>query len=164
MSKLRGFRQSLPISLLRARESTMRLFKPYVDSENLSLPQWRVIRALAEGGAHDATDLAERCAVLPPSMSRMLPALQSRGLISRGPSPEDARRQVITLTDEGMAMFKRVAPNSENIYRQLEATFGTDRLNRLLDELDELNRVADDLSAMTTPPALNSAESGENKA
>jgi homoprotocatechuate degradation regulator HpaR len=146
MSKLRGIKQSLPISLLRARESTMRLFKPHVDSENLSLPQWRVVRALAEGGAHDATDLANRCAVLPPSMSRILPALQKRGLIDRGPSPDDARRQVITLTEEGTALFRRVAPRSEQAYRQLEAAFGADRLNTLLNELDDLDRIANGLT------------------
>lgn len=145
MTELRGFRQSLPISLLRARESTMRLFKPHVDRENLSLPQWRVIRALAEGGAHDATDLAERCAVLPPSMSRMLPALQSRGLIDRGPSPHDARRQVITLTTEGEALFQRVAPHSENAYKQLESAFGAARLTALLNELDDLGKIADQI-------------------
>ena len=51
MSGLRGFERSLPIALLRAREATMRLFKPHVDAAGLTLPQWRVIRALARAGA-----------------------------------------------------------------------------------------------------------------
>ncbi|MEM7524329.1 MAG: hypothetical protein AAF360_11340 [Pseudomonadota bacterium] len=62
---LRGFERSLPIALLRARESTKRLFKPHVDAASLTLPQWRVIRALAEGDGRRLTlRLTEKGAVI----------------------------------------------------------------------------------------------------
>ncbi len=142
MSDLRGMQQSLPIALLRAREATMRLFKPVVDAEGLSLPQWRVIRALAEAGALDASDLAERCAILPPSLSRMLQTLETRGLIARARTA-DARRRRIALTDAGADLFARVSPQSEAVYRTLEDRIGADRLQALLAELEHLRQVAD---------------------
>ena len=40
------YERSLTVALLRARESTMRRFKKYADGADLSLPQWRVLRAL----------------------------------------------------------------------------------------------------------------------
>lgn len=144
---LRGFERSLPISLLRAREATMRLFKPYVDAEGLSLPQWRVIRALAEDGAADATALAEQCAILPPSLSRMIVSLSERGLLDVAREDGDGRRRLICLTDEGARLFARVSPKSEAIYQKLEADFGEDRLKDLLNALDELRQTANELAA-----------------
>ncbi|MGB0854931.1 MAG: homoprotocatechuate degradation operon regulator HpaR [Pikeienuella sp.] len=143
---LRGFERSLPISLLRAREATMRLFKPYVDAEGLSLPQWRVIRALAEDGAADATALAEQCAILPPSLSRMIVSLSERGLLDVAREDGDGRRRLIRLTDEGARLFARVSPKSEAIYQKLEADFGEDRLKDLLNALDELRQTANELA------------------
>ncbi|MEL7463385.1 MAG: homoprotocatechuate degradation operon regulator HpaR [Pseudomonadota bacterium] len=140
--EIRGYERALPIALLRAREATMRMFKPHVDAAGLTLPQWRVIRALAEGGAHDAAELAEKCAVLPPSLSRILTVLEKRGLLAREKGAGDGRRLVINLTDQGAALFAEIAPKSEAEYRRLEAAFGAERLAKLLDELDFLRDTA----------------------
>ena len=123
----------------------MRLFKPHVDAEGLSLPQWRVIRALAEDGAADASALADRCAILPPSLSRMIAALSERGLVEIEREGGDGRRRLVRLTAAGSRIVARVSPRSEAIYRDLETAFGKDRLARLLDELDELRTCAGDL-------------------
>jgi homoprotocatechuate degradation regulator HpaR len=139
---LRSYDRSLPIALLRAREATMRLFKPQVDAAGLTLPQWRVIRALAEDGEHDASDLAEQCAVLPPSMSRILATLEAKGLLARGREDADGRRLSITLTESGRKIFDEIAPHSEQSYRELETAFGEERLGSLLNELSELREVA----------------------
>lgn len=139
---MRSYDRSLPIGLLRAREATMRLFKPHMDAAGLTLPQWRVIRALAEDGEHDASDLAEQCAVLPPSLSRILASLEERGYLARHREDTDGRRLNITLTDKGRAVFERIAPHSERVYQELETAFGKARLEALLDELSELREVA----------------------
>lgn len=139
---LRSYDRSLPIALLRAREATMRLFKPQVDAAGLTLPQWRVIRALAEDGEHDATDLAEQCAVLPPSMSRILATLEAKGLLARGREGADGRRLNIRLTEAGREVFDEIAPHSEQSYRELETAFGEARLGQLLNELSELREAA----------------------
>lgn len=143
---LRGFERSLPIALLRAREATMRLFKPHVDAEGLSLPQWRVIRALAENGAADASALAEQCAILPPSLSRMIAALSERGLVDVQRESDDGRKRLLRLTDAGADLFARISPKSEAIYQRLEAAYGEDRLAKLLEALGDLRREADDLA------------------
>ena len=91
------YERSLTVALLRARESTMRRFKKYADAHNLSLPQWRVLRALADGEALDAGTLCQRCVILPPSLTRILRAMGERGLI-QGVSCSDARRHMVTLT------------------------------------------------------------------
>ncbi len=146
MTALRGLERALPITLLRAREATMRLFKPHVDAAGLTLPQWRVIRALAEDGVHDAAELAGRCAILPPSLSRILPVLEERGLILRTREAGDGRRAALRLSDAGHALFAQIAPHSEAVYRKLEDAFGANRTAALLAELDALTEVADHLT------------------
>lgn len=139
---LRHFEKSLPIALLRAREATMRRFKPHVDAHGLTIQQWRVIRALADSGPLDSKTLAARCVILPPSLTRIFRALQGKGLIRPAPTT-DARRHAVDLTAAGQALYAEMAVTSEAIYRELEEAFGADQMERLLDLLSELRRVAE---------------------
>lgn len=138
------YERSLTVALLRAREVTMRRFKRFSDAENLTLPQWRVIRALADGEPLDAGTLCQRCVILPPSLTRILRALAERGLIAPVASP-DARRHTVTLTAAGTALFDRLVVRSEGIRHRIDASFGEARMQELLDMLNDLRIVAETL-------------------
>ncbi|EBU8132120.1 homoprotocatechuate degradation operon regulator HpaR, partial [Salmonella enterica subsp. enterica serovar Java] len=62
----RDLRHALPIALLRARETVMAQFRPMLARHDLTEQQWRVIRALAEHGQIDASELSARAFVLAP--------------------------------------------------------------------------------------------------
>lgn len=141
LNDLRKFEKSLPIALLRAREATTRLFKQFIESHDLTMPQWRVLRALAEAEALDAKTLAERCVILPPSLTRIFRGLTQRGLIEQVQC-NDARRHMVRLTPEGRAMFEEVMQESEPCYAALASAFGPERLDTLLDLLNELRDTA----------------------
>lgn len=146
MAKLRGYESALPIALLRAREATMRRFKGHVDANGLTLPQWRVIRALADGGTLDARTLAERCVILPPSLTRIFRALEDKGLI-KTTETLDARRHAVRLTPEGEALYAKMAGRSETLYRELEGAFGSDNMAELLRLLTLLRKTAEEMPA-----------------
>ncbi len=131
------YERSLTVALLRAREVTMRRFKPFADAHDLSLPQWRVLRALADGEPLDAGTLCQRCVILPPSLTRILRALGERGLIEPVPSA-DARRNTVTLTQSGRALFCTLVVQSEGTRREIDAAFGHEKMALLLDLLNEL--------------------------
>ena len=90
------FDDSLTIALLRARETVTAQFRDHVGAAGLTLPQWRVIRALAVGTPLDTTTLAKRCVILAPSLSRIIKTLSDRGLIEQVPS-RDKRQRVVGL-------------------------------------------------------------------
>ncbi len=142
---MRPFNASLPMALLRARESAMRLFRPMLADHDLTEQQWRVLRALTalddSDEAPDAGALAARTFLLAPSLSRILTNLQDRELIERHPHETDNRRSLVQLTESGRDLVRSIAPESEELYSVIESSFGTDRLRRLLHELDELARV-----------------------
>jgi len=138
------YERSLTVALLRARESTMRRFKKYADQADLSLPQWRVLRALADGEPLDAGTLCQRCVILPPSLTRILRALAERGLI-RQVECDDARRHMVMLTPDGQALFDRLVGASEASRREIAEAFGEEKMALLLDMLNQLRVVTEAL-------------------
>jgi homoprotocatechuate degradation regulator HpaR len=139
---MRPFDASLPMALLRARETTMRRFRPLLAEHDLTEQQWRVLRALtATEDPLDAGDLADRTFLLAPSLSRILANLDDRRLLARQPDPADQRRTLISLTTRGVELVRTVAPESERRYNAIESEFGADRLQTLLGELHELARL-----------------------
>lgn len=143
---MRPFTQSLPMALLRAREATMQQFRPLLTESDLTEQQWRVLRALASReDAYEVTELAERTALLAPSVSRIIANLEERRLIARTAVAHDQRRARLKLTRSGRALVRRVAPQSEAVYNDIEQRFGADRLAELLAELHELaDTIGDD--------------------
>jgi homoprotocatechuate degradation regulator HpaR len=128
------------MALLRAREATMTSFRPVLASHGVTEQQWRVIRVLAESGPLDATQLSARCCILRPSMTLILRTLEGRKLVSRKRNADDTRRLIIDATPKAIALIQKVAPRSNQIYQALEREFGRERLERLLDILEELTR------------------------
>ncbi len=128
---LRDFAHSLPMELLRAREAAMSRFRPMLREHGLTEHQWRVIRALAEYGRMVAGELAQRCFLLAPSLTRILQHLETEKLIRRASDRNDQRRSVFTLTARGRKLFARVAPDSEALYADMAAQFGARNMDQL---------------------------------
>ncbi|SDR19911.1 homoprotocatechuate degradation operon regulator, HpaR [Rhizobiales bacterium GAS191] len=137
---LRDFSRSLPMALMRAREATMRYFRPSLRAHGLSEQQWRVLRALAARGPIEAMALARATFLLPPSLSRILRDLGERKLIERRADQSDLRRSVIGISAAGYELIAAHAPASEAGYAEIARRFGPERLARLQAELDELEK------------------------
>tara|TARA_Y100000385_G_C12821521_1_gene520575 strand:- start:258 stop:713 length:456 start_codon:yes stop_codon:yes gene_type:complete len=135
---LRAFDRSLPMALLRAREAVMKKFTPSLRENGLSPQQWRVIRALNEEEGLDITELANRCFLLMPSLSRIIQNLEKRELVSRNQSSLDNRKSVISITGSGKKLFQKIAPKSVERYDLITEKFGYGKLELLYELLDEL--------------------------
>ena len=135
---LRAFDRSLPMALLRAREAVMKKFIPSLRENGLSSQQWRVIRALNEEEGLDITELAHRCFLLMPSLSRIIQNLEKRKLVIRNQSLSDNRKSVISITAPGKKLFQKIAPKSAERYDLISEKFGYGKLELLYELLDEL--------------------------
>jgi homoprotocatechuate degradation regulator HpaR len=138
---MRQFDRSLPMALLRAREAVMKKFSPALKEHDLSPQQWRVIRVLVEEDALDATEIAERCALLMPSLSRIL---QRRGLVARTTAKNDQRRSIVSITARGRKLFDTLSPVNEARYAYITEKFGYGKLELLYELLHELVEKIDD--------------------
>ena len=134
---------SLTIALLRAREAVTAQFRDHVAAGGLTLPQWRVIRALAGGTELDTTTLARRCVILPPSLTRIIRTLEGRGLTEKVPA-HDKRQRVVRLTADGETMFTEMWAVSKTKYAAIEAAFGRAEMLDLVETLNRLRAVLEE--------------------
>ena len=137
-ASLRPFSHSLPMALLRAREATMRLFRPSLHAHDLTEQQWRVLRALGSVDVVDATQLAALTFLLAPSLTRILRDLEARKLIRRRANPGDRRATRISLSPKGLDLLRTVGAESERTYREIENEIGAQRLAQLMKLLAEV--------------------------
>ncbi len=100
--------------------------------------QWRVLRVLAERGPVDATQIAGEACLLMPSLTRILQILEKKRFCSRRRHPTDRRRALVEITAAGRALIEANAPESNRIFAEIEAAFGKERLETLLDLLNDL--------------------------
>ncbi|HNP35483.1 MAG TPA: homoprotocatechuate degradation operon regulator HpaR [Woeseiaceae bacterium] len=138
---LRDFRHSLPMELLKAREAAMARFRPMLRTFGLTEQQWRVLRALSEFDALDASELAKRSFLLAPSLTRILQHLEAKSLLRRSYDDNDQRRLVVEITAAGRRLFEQVAPESEQLYSGIEEEFGSERLERMYELLADFYEV-----------------------
>jgi homoprotocatechuate degradation regulator HpaR len=143
---MRAFSESLPMALLRTREAVMCLFRPGLRSSGVTEQQWRILRALAHVGPMEVTELAEATFLLGPSLSRILPDMEKRQLVSRKQVDSDLRRSVVSLEPRGLRLISSHAPDSEKIYAQIAARFGVERVTQLFTLLQELQESLDSIS------------------
>jgi homoprotocatechuate degradation regulator HpaR len=149
------------MALLRSREAVMCLFRPGLRSRGVTEQQWRILRALAHGGPMEVTELAEATFLLGPSLSRILPDMEKRQLVSRKQVDSDLRRSVVSLEPKGLRLISSHAPDSEKIYAQIAARFGVERVTQLFTLLQELQESLDSISQEQKPVARARKRRGE---
>lgn len=131
--------RSLPIALLRAREKVMGPIRAMLADVGVTEQQWRVLRVLNEGGTLDPTEIAERSCLLLPSLTRILQTLEGKSLITREPHPTDRRKQLVTIAEGGRELISANMRESQRLNAWLLDNFGQEKLDALLDLLNELD-------------------------
>lgn len=138
-NQMRPFDRSLPMALLRARESVMRGFRRLLREQGLNEQEWRIIRALVEVDRIEIGELAERVFILKPSATRTVKNLQARKIVARTRSATDQRRAFISLTQLGRDIFESFAPHSEREYARITDLVGTENMEMLYDLLGRVS-------------------------
>ena len=141
MSKtpLRTTSRSLPIALLRARETVMGPVREMLADSGINEQKWRVLRVLDESGALDQSLLAEKSCLQLPSLTRILRAMEEQGLVTRAMDPGDRRRSIVSISKSGQSVIQDRADANRKLFDRLEAAYGKERMETLLDMLEDLN-------------------------
>ena len=69
--------------------------------DDLSIPQYRTLMFLRHSPGKSLADVAEHLGITPPSTSKLVDGLVTRGLVDRQDLPVDRRRIVLLLTPAG---------------------------------------------------------------
>ncbi len=140
VSALPLINNSLLISLLRAREKVISPIRDMLNRLGITEQQWRVLRVLHETGPLDATGLAENAVLHLASQTRIVQTLIDKGLVTRAVDPGDRRRQTLEISRTGADLIRNNQDAAAQITRNIEDRLGSEKLGKLLDLLDELNR------------------------
>jgi len=135
---MRPVNESLPMLLMRARETVMSYFRPVLDARGLSEQQWRVLRVLYEKPEISAHILAEHCYILSPSLTRILNRLEQEKLISRRRAENDMREQRICLTQKARNLVEELSPMLEAQYQRIQQSFRPEAMEQFYALLREL--------------------------
>jgi DNA-binding MarR family transcriptional regulator len=94
----------------------------------LSDTQLAALAALERHGMMTPGELADHEKVQPPSITRVIAALEERGLVVRAPHATDRRQVVLTVTEQGKALVQQSRKLREAwLARQLRALSQEDR-------------------------------------
>lgn len=135
---LRKTHRSLPIALLRARETVMGPIRDMLAVSGLNEQKWRVLRVLQELGPLELSQVAHEACLLLSSLTRMVGPLVNEGLITRHTPADDRRKTIISIAPAGEALIRTHAGESSAIFEQIETSFGAEQLELLLDLLEDL--------------------------
>jgi DNA-binding MarR family transcriptional regulator len=96
---------------VRTGEAFLALADRRLRTHGLSAGARQVLAVLdGDGGSLSPTTIADRLIITTASITSLLDTLQRRGLVQRTPDDTDRRRVVVTITDEGRAVIRRLLP------------------------------------------------------
>ncbi|MCA2190033.1 MarR family transcriptional regulator [Nonomuraea cavernae] len=111
---------------------------------SLTPTQFATLAAVERHSGITPGELAELEKVQPPSMTRVVAALEARGLLSRSPHPTDRRQVTVTVTEEAQRLLKEERRRKEAwLTRQLKELTPQERaiLRQAAPILEKLSRI-----------------------
>lgn len=140
-SQTKSTSRSLPIALLRARETVMAPIRDMLQDIHLTEQKWRILRVLHEMGEVEQSTISKEACLLLPSLTRILRTMEADGQITRRQDAQDKRRTQVQITDAGRQILEANLGTSTAIYTSIEDQMGREKLDQLLDLLEELQAV-----------------------
>jgi DNA-binding MarR family transcriptional regulator len=129
---------------IELRDVLGRLVRRLRAERRFPLSHAAVLGRLDRQGPQSVSDLAAAERVRPQSMAQTVGELEAGGLVQRRPDPDDRRRALVELTDEGLAMLETDRRHSEGwLARAIRDELTTDEQALLHHAVEVLGRLAD---------------------
>jgi DNA-binding MarR family transcriptional regulator/N-acetylglutamate synthase-like GNAT family acetyltransferase len=126
-----------------------------------SLAESRVLYELAHREAATASALARDLDLDPGYLSRILKGFETRGLIKRAASAEDARQSLLALTQLGRAAFAPLDRRSQDEIGAMLATLPAPAQKRLVADMAEIETLLGERPASAAPYILRPHRPGD---
>ena len=123
-------------------------------SGDLAVGHFSTLATLYRYGPHRPSDLARIERFSAPAVTRIVGALEERGLVVRRPSPDDARSTLVEITDAGRDLLVATRTEQAHGVGRLLAVLDDDELAAVAGALDALEKVAREASTVLVGPAV----------
>lgn len=123
-------------------------------SGDLAVGHFSTLSTLYRFGPQRPSDLARTERFTAPAVSRIVAALEERGLVVRRPSPDDARSSLVEITDEGARLLIATRQEQARGVAALLGVLDDQELATVSSALEALEKVAREASAAVAEPAV----------
>jgi DNA-binding MarR family transcriptional regulator len=133
------------IDVARLRTALLRLSRRLRRHEvaDLTPTQLSALATVSRDGPLRLGDLAAAERIAPSTLTRLVSALEERGLVERSPVRGDARAWLISVTELGTVMLDRVRQETTSLLAENLLTLPADQLTALAAALPALEHLAD---------------------
>lgn len=115
-------------------------FRNLLRRYDLTEPQWRVLKTADDERTVELSELARKAALLMPSLSRIVRELELRGYVTKATDPNDQRRMLARLTENGRLLVAAATPECDAVSAGIRAAMGGTKMRRLEGLLVELEQ------------------------
>jgi DNA-binding MarR family transcriptional regulator len=116
--------QDLALVLSRAERRMAARLSELLAAEDCSVEQWRVLSAVADGGGHSMTEIADYALMPAPSLTKLVDRMVADNLVHRRADPGDRRRVLLHLAARGRSLHRRAAHRVAEDHAGLLAALG----------------------------------------
>ena len=114
--------------------------KVYQQQYQLSIPEWRILVNLAQRPASNAKELGECAAMDKSTVSRTIKILQDKHYVIKQPDPVDKRASVLSLSEQGWALYKELVPLAKEWEETLLAALTSEQYEGLMNTIETLEQ------------------------
>jgi DNA-binding MarR family transcriptional regulator len=124
--------------LRRAHQRATQIFLETFEDAELTPTQWAALAKLASEKAASQNHLGRMTAMDPATIQGVIRRLEARGLVGRTNDPNDRRRTLLRLTEDGEAMVEAVTATGFRVSTRTLQPLDADDQARLLAMLKKL--------------------------
>jgi homoprotocatechuate degradation regulator HpaR len=133
---MQSFSGSLPMMLYSTLDAVMPRFRKIFKKFGLTEQQWRILRVLWEIDSVALQTLAEITLIPAPSLVGVIDRLETSNLVERRRSKSDRRVVYIHATSTGQKLERKVRPEVDRLYAELQASIDPKVWDSLIKGLD----------------------------
>jgi len=130
-------------------------------NSDYSLVQARFLFELNRGESVHAADLARRFSLSADYVSKIVSKFEAQGLITRTPSPEDARKQILAPTPAGRFAYQELKKRSNARIAEMIAGLPVEETGKLIDAMTTIEKILDPDTSPSSLVTLRSHRPGD---
>jgi MarR family transcriptional regulator for hemolysin len=135
------------LALARAAKAVSRAFDDALAAAGGSLPVWLIMISLKAQSLGNQRELAEAIGIKGATLTHHLNTMEANGLVTRIRDPANRRIHQVGLTDQGEALFRRLAAAAVSHDQRLRAGISEEEIAVLDGLLARLHRNVDAAAA-----------------